>query len=256
MQNGWIKLHRQIFDCWVWNDKPFSKGQAWVDLLLLANHQKEKFPFKNEVIAAERGVVCRSVLWLADRWGWSREKTRRFLSQLQSDGMVLVNATTHMTTITLVNYGIYQDLQPTKPTTGRQQDDNQTDNKPTHTRIIKNEKNDRNTYTAEFQSFWSIYPRKSEKAKAYKAYCCRLRDGFSEDELLTAAEKYAAECKKDNREQKYIKLGATFLSASTPFTDYLKDFSEEGGVAVENNNQSRGQAADFYEQFMGTGNSD
>lgn len=228
MQNGWIKLHRQIFDCWVWNDKPFSKGQAWVDLLLLANHQKEKIPFKNEVIAAERGIVCRSVLWLADRWGWSREKTRRFLSQLQSDGMVLVNATTHLTTITLVNYGIYQDLQPTKPTTDRQQDDNQADNKPTHTRMIKNKKNLKNIYTAEFQSFWSVYPRKAEKAKAYKCFCARLKEGYSEDEMLSAAKAYAERCRKEKTDEKYIKLPATFIGVNTPFVDFLEGSETDG----------------------------
>ena len=91
------------------------------------------------------------------------------------------------------------------------------------------EKN-RNTYTSHFEEFWSIYPRKSEKAKAYKAYNSRLKDGFSEDELLTAAKAYSADCKKDRREQKYIKLGATFLSASTPFMDYLSDNSGKGGA--------------------------
>ena len=93
------------------------------------------------------------------------------------------------------------------------------------------EKN-RNIYTSHFEQFWSIYPRKSEKAKAYKAYNARLKDGFSEDELLIAAKAYSAECKKDRREQKYIKLGATFLSASTPFTDYLSNYSEKGGAVV------------------------
>lgn len=84
-------------------------------------------------------------------------------------------------------------------------------------------------YSQHFEGFWGVYPRKSEKAKAYKAFCARLKDGFSEDELLKAAEKYAIECQKDRREQKYVKLAATFLSASTPFTDYLGDSDEKGG---------------------------
>ena len=97
--------------------------------------------------------------------------------------------------------------------------------------IDKSKNSISNKYSRHFEEFWSIYPRKSEKAKAYKSYCARLKDGFSEDELLSAATAYSAECKKDGREQKYIKLGATFLSTSTPFTDYLSDYSEKGGVA-------------------------
>ena len=81
-------------------------------------------------------------------------------------------------------------------------------------------------YSVHFEKFWSAYPRKKEKAKAYKAYCTRLKDGFSEDELLQAAQGYAAECCKEGRAEKYIKLCATFLSASTPFTDYLDNGKE------------------------------
>ena len=79
-----------------------------------------------------------------------------------------------------------------------------------------------NIYSVHFEEWWSAYPRKKEKAKAYKCYQARLNDGFSEIELLEAAKKYAQECKKDHREEKYIKLASTFIGPSTPFTDYLR----------------------------------
>lgn len=85
-----------------------------------------------------------------------------------------------------------------------------------------------NIYSANFDAFWSAYPRKKEKSKAYKCYQARLNDGFSESELLEAAEKYAQECKKDHREEKYIKLAATFIGPSTPFTDYLRKEETHG----------------------------
>ena len=97
--------------------------------------------------------------------------------------------------------------------------------------IDKSKNSISNKYSRHFEEFWGVYPRKSEKAKAYKAYCARLKDGFSEAELMAAATAYSSECKKDGREQKYIKMGATFLSASTPFTDYLSNYSEKGGMA-------------------------
>jgi hypothetical protein len=34
---GFVSIHREIMDHWIWQDKPVSKGQAWVDLILLAN---------------------------------------------------------------------------------------------------------------------------------------------------------------------------------------------------------------------------
>lgn len=81
------------------------------------------------------------------------------------------------------------------------------------------------TYTCAFEQLWNAYPRKKEKAKAYKCYKARLADGFSEDELLLAVKRYADECKKNHTDERYIKLGATFLGPNTPFWDYL-----EGGV--------------------------
>lgn len=126
MKQGWVPVKRQIQEHWLWKDKPFSQGQAWIDLIMLANYEDKKMPYKGEIITCERGTVNLSISYLANRWGWSRDKTRRFLKLLESDGMVTVKATTHRTTITLENYSVYNDV----PTTKRQQ----IDSKPTASR--------------------------------------------------------------------------------------------------------------------------
>lgn len=112
-----------------------------------------------------------------------------------------------------------------------------------HQKVTSSESKNKN-YSVHFESFWSIYPRKKEKAKAYKAYNARLNDGFSEDELLTAATAYAKECTDRKIEEKYIKHGATFLGPNTPFTDYLKKGDKNGQT------EPRGQAADYYRQYF------
>ena len=78
-----------------------------------------------------------------------------------------------------------------------------------------------NIYSADFETFWSEYPRKLDKAAAYKQYIARLNSGFSEEELLKAVRAYAKECRDEKREEKYIKHAKTFLGANTPFVDYL-----------------------------------
>ena len=105
---GWIKVDRQIMNHWVWNDKPFSRGQAWIDLLLLANHDPEKFVWRGQLIDGKRGEVCRSIEILAERWGWSRKKTRRFIDGLQRNQMVSLNCTPQRTSIFISNYAKYQ----------------------------------------------------------------------------------------------------------------------------------------------------
>ena len=115
--NGYIKLHRCIFNNWTWNDKPFSYGQAWVDLLLLAQYDDGMMLYRDDLMETKRGSVYRSIQWLANRWGWGRKKTRHFLGLLERDNMVTIESTTRGTTLTIVKYDDFQVLGTTKGTT-------------------------------------------------------------------------------------------------------------------------------------------
>ncbi len=43
---GYVSIHREIMDHWVWQDRPVSKGQAWVDLIMPVNYCGNTFVFK------------------------------------------------------------------------------------------------------------------------------------------------------------------------------------------------------------------
>ena len=119
--NNSIVLSRAIMENFLWNEKPFSPGQAWIDLLMLAEWRDRKVLCKGRVTVLHRGQVGRSILWLSDRWGWSRGKTQRFLDVLKSDNMIVVNSTTGGTTITVENYDRFQFPCATgEPTNGQQ----------------------------------------------------------------------------------------------------------------------------------------
>lgn len=93
-------------------------------------------------------------------------------------------------------------------------------------------------YIPAFEQFWSVYPRKEEKGAAYKKYKARLKDGYSEEELLKAAEGYAIQCKRLRTEKRYIKHPKTFLSDSLPFLDFLpkRDQQQVSGQEQEPKN--------------------
>lgn len=132
MSAGWIILSRQILDHWMWQDEPFDKARAWIDLLFLANFEDKKSSYKGEVITCKRGDVNFSISYLADRWRWDRKTVRKFLSLLESDGMVIVNSSTHRTTITIVKYDDYQ-LQGTTKGTAKRTTKSQQDGQPSPT---------------------------------------------------------------------------------------------------------------------------
>lgn len=106
---GWISLHRQIQEHWIWKTKePFDKRSAWIDLLLLVNHQSEKIEFDNKFIEVERGQRITSLEKLAIRWKWSRHKVSDFLNNLEQDGMLVQVRDKKKTLISIENYNKYQ----------------------------------------------------------------------------------------------------------------------------------------------------
>ena len=88
----------------------------------------------------------------------------------------------------------------------------------TDTVTVFNINNNNQLYTEQFEKVYKAYPRKGDKKRAYSCYKARLK----EEELLKATQNYADFCKKEHREEKYIKLASTFFGVNTPFVDYLK----------------------------------
>ena len=110
MARGWIKLYRSSFENKLYFAEPFTKWQAWTDLILLANH-KDGFYFNNgRKVLVPRGSVGRSGKELAQRWGWSINKVFRFLHFLNMPDVRQVNLQKNNVTtlITILNYDKYQ----------------------------------------------------------------------------------------------------------------------------------------------------
>lgn len=109
MKNGFIKLHRQIQDNWLWkSDEPFDKRSAWIDLILMANWEESTHLINGQLVKQRRGEVLTSIGYLAKRWKWSMNKVRRFVEQLTAEGMVRANGTTYGTSLTIEKYAFFQ----------------------------------------------------------------------------------------------------------------------------------------------------
>lgn len=116
MARGWITLDRRIQEHWTWKETPFSKGQAWVDLLLSVNHEDRNIPFDGQIILVKRGSMITSLKKLSERWGWSIKKTSGFLNVLEQDEMLSQKRNARCTTVTIVNYDNFQGQGITKET--------------------------------------------------------------------------------------------------------------------------------------------
>lgn len=94
---GWIKLHRKITDHWLWEDKLFARGQAMIDLLILARYNDQSKYIDGNLETVERGSVVTSIRRLCDRWGWSNSKVVKFLKTLENDSIIHVKSDTKKT---------------------------------------------------------------------------------------------------------------------------------------------------------------
>ena len=67
--DGWIKLHRGLAEHYLWTEKPFTRGQAWIDLLIIVNHADNKTMMDGVMTEVKRGSRITSIRKLGDRWG-------------------------------------------------------------------------------------------------------------------------------------------------------------------------------------------
>lgn len=229
MSQGYIKLHRKLQECWIWDsDEPFDRRSAWIDILMSANHSDNKMLFDGSLILIKRGQFMTSIRKLSTKWKWSSTKVTAFLDTLENDQMIKRESDTKKTLISVINYGLYQDNTSEKKTPKKQTEDTEVTQKNTNKNEEECIKNDKETIYANcFEEVWSHYPRKEDKGLAYKCYLARIHDGYSEEELLHATIGYEKECKDSNREKKYIKKGATFYGVNTPFVDFLQKEDKE-----------------------------
>lgn len=116
MADGWISIHRSITENWIWDEKPFDRGRAWIDLLMMVNHTDAKIMFDGSLVEVKRGQRITSIRKLSERWGWSTTKTTKFLTMLESDEMITLKKDTKKTLVTIVKYSVYQDSDKEKVT--------------------------------------------------------------------------------------------------------------------------------------------
>ena len=172
---GWIMVHRKIQDCWIWEgEEPFDMRSAWIDLLMMVNHEDKKLFFNGEVEVIRKGQRITSVRTLAERWHWSKNRVLKFLRLLESDRMIKRDSDNHRTLLTIVNYDTYQLRPDTNGTqTGHEEDAEGT--QPGHDRdtgmpqttMINNDNNDNNIYVTPKPKRRFVRPTLEE----VQAYC-------------------------------------------------------------------------------------
>lgn len=105
---GYIAVFRSVLNDDFWLSEKFTRGQAWLDLLLLAKY-KDGFFYKREIkVEYKRGDVTQGIVNLSKRWKWSRNKTQKFINDLEKEQQVKQQKSNVITVISIENYNKYQ----------------------------------------------------------------------------------------------------------------------------------------------------
>lgn len=251
---GWINLHRKILG-WEWYSD-INTCRVFIHMLLKANWQEGKF----RGATVPRGSFVSSISKLAEETRLTNDEVRTAISHLVATNEITKQSTNKYTVFTVANYNMYQDI----PKQEHEQDTGnaQAIPKPFPTIEESNkgnkEKNNNTMCKADalalFEKLWKLYPVKKGKGQVSIAAKQRLlKVGY--EEIVRAIDRYKADLEKDSGWRK-PQNGSTFFNSG--YVDYLDANYQEQGVnnTVGTGNQSWTDAADFYKQFLGTGNSD
>ncbi len=87
-----IRVPKDLFDDPIWNNREFTKKEAFLDLYFLAHDNPNNtgaIVDINEVpVSIEVGDVIRGYRSLSERWGWSTKKVGKFLKDYSELGYI------------------------------------------------------------------------------------------------------------------------------------------------------------------------
>lgn len=110
---GWISIHREIQEHWIWQDEKYLKW--WLTIILNVNHERKKFPVGTELHECKPGQSFRSVEQWTDMFSCSKPTTLKFFEMLKNDGMIQTeimgkgNRRKHL--LTVANWAKYQQIE-------------------------------------------------------------------------------------------------------------------------------------------------
>lgn len=214
MNIGWIKLHREIQEHWIFQDP--IKFKYWVQILMKVNHKQGEIILGNKVFIIEKGQSACSLRTWALTFNCSVKTVNSFFELLKNNGMIEVETIgkgkQSTTLVTVSNYTTYQAIEETQSNTqSNTQDTTQGKRKGnakgTQYKNVENDKNEKEIKIIEqFELFWDLYGKKTDKEKTLKKF--KLLSDAERTELLSKVESYV----KSTPEVKFRKNPLTWLN--------------------------------------------
>ena len=240
MNDGWIKLHRQILDDPLYFAEPFTRMQAFIDIILIANIKQTTFFKRGIKITVERGQTVRSEDEFALRWQWSRGKVRRFLVELQNDNKIVQQKSRVCSCISVVNYDKYQIDDTTNSTTNDTTDsttDSTTKNKKEKNNILSTS-TERTHAREETEDDIDNDIKQLQESTVWIEQIC-MKHKILPDSLPEIFEAFAAECRCNG-----LKSHQNLKDAQSHFNNWLRIYKNQNNGNNSKSSYQRTSPAD------------
>lgn len=223
---GWISLHRKVMENPLFTEKRvFSRFEAWVDILMMVNHEDSKFLLGSEMVEVKRGQRITSIRQLCERWSWSNTKVRKFLELLESEEMVTVKSDTKKTVLTVDKYDFYQHNDLTKTPQKRHGNDTETTQKHTNNNVNNDSTMKNNDYIKDIVDYLNEVcgtSFKSTTKATQQLINARFKEKFKIDDFKAVIDAKQKEWGKDAKMKEYLRPQTLF---GTKFESYLQNAS-------------------------------
>ena len=198
--SGYVPLWRKIYepDHWLAPTKrdPSCRRDAWMDLCQMAAHRPRTIAVTgSDDVSLFRGELVASLRTLGKRWRWSKDRVKRFMSDLEvRTATATVSETPIGTIYRIVNYDTYATAQPSRRDSERDTKRDRTETGPRQEQEGKEKPI--TTYTSDFEQIWHLH-RRGSKRQAFAEYRKAVRNGTDRETITAGLESYVRSLRPD-----------------------------------------------------------
>lgn len=242
--SGWIKLHRQFKANGHFN-MPDRALKIWLYILMTVSHKDRPVAglkagegwISYEMIAEDCGelgktvrpeAIARELKWLEDNGYITREVTKGKGQKIAVPNWVVYQAASETEVQAEEVPEVVPEVPPEEGAEEKQEvKEPKEPREPKKVTPLTSPQGEAFVYPPEFETFWSVYPRKLRKRDAFRRWVAAQKrskdntDPATAHDLQRAAEHYATACQQNGTETRYIMHPSTFLSLrSRAWEDY------------------------------------
>lgn len=204
---GTVIIARDLWDDPTFKDAEMSQREAWIWMIAEASWKPRTKRVGSSEVELSRGQFVASTRFLAGAWGWSEARVRRYFDTLENRRMIKRETDAGITVVTICKYDEYQlmpkdsDAPSTHPSTHHRRTSDANENKGEIKGKLREEdlfgsdephrsRDEISSQQDRFDEFWRVYPKKSGKPKAIKAWANAIKR-HDPEKIIAAAKVYA-----------------------------------------------------------------